>query len=261
MNNAIIKQKIPKWLRSMIAPLFWFILGALISATALIIWYCFSVSKIKPSATYDPWLIAYYLFTIFGALGTFLAVLVALAKESIMKWLYKPRLSVVLEEDGISELLGQDQKVPEAIAYRCYVSIENNGSLAAMGCRVNISDIKDLNGKKPKLIRNAIRKPLFWTAQRVDIPVGIPTRLQLFEIKNPCSIGTPNATNTTVSPKIRFNGCTLNNNLRQKGKWLIDYYISYTNGDAFKFSVQIEWNGDFKSRATDMKEALDVKLL
>ena len=261
MNKTKIKQIIPRWARKIIAPLSWFIFGALSGVTAVIVWYCFSVSKIKPNESYDPWLIAHYLFSIFGAVGTILAVIVALAKESIFQWLYKPRFTVSLEEDGISEIIRQDQKIPEATSYCCYVSIENNGSLAAKGCRVNISEIKDLSNKKPKLIKSAIRKPLYWTSQYVDIPVGIPTRLKLFEIKNPNSVGTPNTTNATIKPKINFNGCTLNDSYRQKGKWSIDYFISYTNGNAFKFSVLIEWNGEFKSRATDMKEILEVKLI
>ncbi len=191
-----------------------------------------------------------------------MAVIVALAKESIMNWLYKPRLSVTLEEEGVTEILRQDQRVPEANAYRCYVCIENNGSFSAKGCKVNISEIKDLKNNKPKSIRSAIRKQLYWTSQSVDLPVGIPSRLQLFEIKNPNNIGTPNTTSDTTSkPKINFNGCNLSDAYRQKGKWSIDYYISYTNGDAFKFSVLIEWNGEFKSRATEMKEILTVNII
>jgi len=40
----------------------------------------------------------------------------------------------------------------------------------------------------------------------------------------------------------------------------IDYFVSCKNGDVSKFVAKIEWNGEFKSRATDMIDVLKVQI-
>ncbi len=42
--------------------------------------------------------------------------------------------------------------------------------------------------------------------------------------------------------------------------WTIEYYISCKNGNASKFVLNVEWSGEFKSRATDMTEVLKVQI-
>lgn len=75
-------------------------------------------------------------------MGTVLAVIVALTKESIMKWLYAPSLTTSLIDSGVTENISENQRVPEANSFECFASIDNNGSLAALGCKVYVSDIK-----------------------------------------------------------------------------------------------------------------------
>ena len=81
----------------------------------------------------------------------------------------------------------------------------------------------------------------------------------MFEIINPNSIGTPGK-EAIVNPKILFNGLELKNHYSERGYWTIEYYISCKNGSASKFVLNVEWTGEFKSRATDMAEVLKVQI-
>ena len=252
------RRKCLKWAGSMA----WFLLGLLVGIGSLVLWYCLSSTKLKEQNEYDSWQLAYYFFSIIGAIGTLLAVIVALAKEAIMKWLYSPDLKVSLIDDGITEVItNENQRVPEANAFECHVSIENNGSLAALGCKAFISELK--HGKSRtnlRTVKNLKNKQLRWISAEVDMPVGVPNKIKLFEIVNPNSIGTPQAGTNDQKSQITFNGCELKNSLSEKGVWEIDYFISCKNGDVSRFVATIEWNGEFKSRATDMMDILKVQI-
>lgn len=245
-----------------IGPIAWFLLGSIVGSAILVIWYCFSTTTLNETNAYAPWQLANYLFNIVGAIGTLLAVIVALTKEAIMKWLYSPDLQVDLVDDGISEVISNEgQRVPEASSFECYISVENIGSLAAFGCKAYISAIKYGKSKtKMKTINIQKNKQMRWLSAEVDMPVGIPSKIQLFNIVNPNNVGTPQTSDNNQKSLIVFNGCDLNNSQLHSGCWEIDYYISCKNGDVSKFVVTIDWNGDFKSRATDMKEVLTVKI-
>lgn len=240
----------------------WIMLGILIGSGSVILWYCFSHTTISNNSTYDSWQIAYYFFGIIGAIGTVLAVIVALAKESIMRWLYSPNLNVELVDNGITEIINlESSDVPISSSFECYVSVENNGRLAAIGCKAFINDIK--HGKTTsniKTIKNARKKQIHWLAAEVDMPVGIPNKLKLFEIVNPNSVGTPQPGNNNIAPKILFNGCDLTDNYVKKGYWEVAYFITCKNGEVSKFNLSVEWNGEYKSRATEMTEVLKIQL-
>lgn len=257
MNTTSFKRKFLQF----IGPLTWFLIGFIIGIVAIVLYYCLSDINIKKQESYDPWILAHYLFAILGSIGTILAVIVALGKEAILKWLYRPRLKVTPVDNGIMEILNENTRVPEALSYECHVSIENIGSLVAMGCKVFISDIKysKTSKKDCKTIKTAKNKQLYWISNEVDLPIGIANKIKLFEIVNPGSVGTPQSDNSHP-PIIKFNGCNLPTKQTQKGCWIIDYYVCCKNGDAMKFNLIIEWSGEFKSRATDMNEILKIQI-
>lgn len=126
-----------KWLR----PIFLVVIGIIVGSGGLVLWFCFSNTTIKTANEYDPWLISYYLFQIIGAIGTVMAVVVALSKEAIMKWLYSPSLEISLVDNGVTENIPETQRVPVATSFECLACVDNKGSLAALGCRVYVSDI------------------------------------------------------------------------------------------------------------------------
>lgn len=254
----INRRKCLKWAGSAA----WFLLGLLVGVGGLVVWYCFSSTKLKDENEYDPWQLANYLFGIIGAIGTLLAVIVALAKEAIMKWLYSPDLRVSLVDNGITEVIAnENQRVPEANSFECHVRIENNGSLAAIGCKAYVSEIRHGKSKSNlKTVKDLRNKQMRWISAEVDIPVGIPSKIKLFEIVNPNSVGTPQGGVDNQKCQITFNGCELKNSQSEKGFWEIDYFVSCKNGDVSKFVATIDWNGEFKSRATDMIDVLKVQI-
>lgn len=245
-----------KWL----GPIGWILFGGFCGGSIIILWYCLSGTTLKAQDSYDPWDIAVKLFQIIGSIGTVLAVIVALTKEAIMKWLYSPSLTTSLIDNGVTENISENQRVPEANSFECFANIDNKGSLAALGCKVYVSDVKYGKSKtNMKFVKNSGGKQLRWTSSTVDIPINIPSKIKLFEIVNPNSVGTPEK-EAAANPKISFNGLELKNHCLEKGCWSIEYYISCKNGNASKFVLNVEWTGEFKSRATDMLEALKVQI-
>lgn len=240
----------------------WIFFGIIIGSGSIILWYCFSKTTFKENIVYDPWQIASYFFGIIGSIGTFLAVIVALAKEAIMKWLYSPSLNLSLIDNGITEnLANENQRVPEAQSYECYLKIENTGSIAALGCKAFISEIKyGRNSSNPKSLQKTKNEQMRWISSSVDLPVNIPSKIKLFEIVNPNYVGTPQEGIENIKPTISFNGCKLKQSQMEKGFWDVSYFITCKNGDVTKFNATIDWNGVFKSRATDMAEVLIIKI-
>ncbi len=259
MQMGFSKRKYLKWAGSA----GWFLLGFLVGIGVIVLWYCFKTTNIKEQSEYDFWQLSYYLFQIIGAIGTLLAVIVALAKEAIMKWLYSPDLKVSLVGNGITEVISNDnQRVPEADSFECYVTIENTGSLAALGCKAYISDIRYGKSRSNlKTIRPLKKWQMRWMSPEVDMPVGIPNKVKLFGIINPNSVGTPQSGTDNQKSQITFNGCELKSSQSEKGLWEIDYFITCKNGDVSKFAISIEWNGEFKSRVSDMMDVLIVQIV
>lgn len=71
------RKKCLKWF----SPIGWFLLGGIFGGGGIILWYCLSETNLKCQDFYDPWDIAVKLFQIIGAIGTVLAVIVALNKR------------------------------------------------------------------------------------------------------------------------------------------------------------------------------------
>ena len=259
-----MNKKLKYYALRFVSPFSWMGIGFIMGIGTIVLWYCFSNTIISSRGTYDKWEVSAYLFEIIGSIATFLAVVVALTKESILKWLYSPKFDISLVDNGITEIIrNENERTPEAISHECHAQIENIGSLAALGCRINISDIRySRNGHTNcKSIKGCKRKQLYWTASEVDIPVNISNRIRLFEILNPDRVGTPQE-NTPQSPppQIKFNGCELILDKSKKGYWEVEYYISCRSGEATRFILTVEWNGEFKGRAEDMKYVLSVNI-
>lgn len=240
----------------------WLIIGILVGFSAVVLWFNWSRTEITHEQNYDSWLITSYVFSIIGSMGTVAAVIVALFKEEFFKRIYAPKVKVSLIDNGFVECLKDArQDTPVSEKYECVVNIINEGRQAAFDCKSLVSDIRyslAANGNM-STINSLSRKNLAWTSDNVILPVGVPNRLVLFTINNPGLFGTPSES-SQQKPKILFNGCELSDHYLEKGCWELDYFITYQNGGVKKFRLTIEWNGDFKSRKTEMKEVLLVNM-
>ncbi|MCM1302314.1 MAG: hypothetical protein NC250_03100 [Alistipes senegalensis] len=199
---------------------------------------------------------------VFLTIATFLTVIVALWKESILRYFKHPQCEIELLDEGIIENIDIDQPSPQADSYECVLKIHNKGNIVATGCEVCISEV--LYSKKSSTEKKPIRdlsgkKKLYWESVFLDIPPRISKELLLFKICSPNNFGTPN-TNLTNNCRIDFNGVQIPLNRAQSGVWEIRYYMNYKNGESIHFGLNIEWDGSWKYRKSEMKDVLKIKI-
>ena len=215
---------------------------------------------------YGIWEILYYLVSIIGALGTCAAVVVALERDSIIRYFHHPELDIqFLEESGFVEDIDLEQQNPASDSYSCIIKIENKGSVVAKSCEVLLDQVSfaEKKGRSLRCIRDNSNKPsnkLWWESAHVEIPAGISKELKLFSIEAPGSSVTPNEVNTNTVLHLELNGFKLKDNKSSKGYWELSYYMVYDNGDHKKFKVCVEWNGEWRTRKSEMKDVLHINI-
>lgn len=213
--------------------------------------------------TTDPWQACYYVFTIIGSIGTLAAVVVALYKEELMRWLNSPDLEYALIEGGlVANNDSQVGAVPDN--YECSVRISNKGTTIATGCKAYVHSLKFNKNRNHERLKpdNKVqnKKQLMWTSSNVDIPVDIPSDIMLFQILNPNKIGTPQSGNANQNPKIELNGYQLTKDKSEKGLWEIEYYITMKSGNVSKFLLTVDWDGSWSDNEEDMLDKVKIEL-
>lgn len=213
--------------------------------------------------TTDPWQACYYVFTIIGSIGTLSAVIVALYKEELMRWINSPDLEFSLIENGL--VANNESQVGVAPDnYECCVRITNKGTAIATGCKVFVHALKyNKNSNRERLkpdnkVQN--KKQLTWTSGNVDIPVDIPNDIMLFQILNPNQLGTPQAGSVNQNPKIILNGYQLQKDKSEKGLWEVEYYITMRSGNVSKFLLIVNWDGTWSDNREDMLDKVKLEL-
>lgn len=205
-------------------------------------------------------LILYYSFTILGAIGTCAAVIIALFSEEIKMWLYKPSISIDFKDDtGFSEKIDENDQIPIAEGYRCFLQFEDLGFVNATDCSLRVVDVKHgKNKERAKSLKT-------WAGTRkvnqypFEISVDYPYELKIVSIYNPDLYGTP--TDNHHPPLLSIYGIYLDDKYREKGYWEIHYCLVSRNGSSTKFNVAIDWDGVFSSRKTEMKDHLKISKL
>lgn len=213
--------------------------------------------------TTDPWQVCYYIFTIIGSIGTLAAVIIALYKEELMRWINSPELNFSLVDSGLSANY-ESQVGTSPDSYDCSVRVTNHGTTIATGCKTFIKSLKyNRNGNRERLkILNIVqnKKQLTWTSGSVDLPVDIPSDILLFQIMNPNQIGTPQVGNVIQNPKIVLNGYQLGKDKAERGLWEIEYYVTMRSGNVSRFLAIIEWDGTWSDNVEDMLDKVKLEL-
>ena len=238
-----------------------FILGGIVAIVVLLL----TTPKIShgSAAITDPWQACYYVFTIIGSIGTLSAVIVALYKEELMRWINSPDLD--FEKIGNGLVAINDSQVGVAPDnYECSIRIINKGTSIATGCKIFIHSLKYNKNrnydrlKSDNKVQN--KKQLTWTSGNVDIPVNIPSDILLFQIMNPNQIGTPQTGVAAQMPRIVLNGYQLAKDKSEKGLWEIEYYITMRSGNVSKFLLTIDWDGSWSDNEEDMLDKVKIDL-
>lgn len=219
----------------------------------------------NPETKYGIWEILYYIAAIITAFGTVEAVFVALFKERIFRLFSHPSLALSMKDDRcFSEDVDSEQQNPTSSQYLGILSVENTGNIVATGCEVYIEKVQYAKSRDKRLkdITDAeSKRKLTWEAPRVDVPVSIPKQVLLFKIDKPNAYGTPFSSNSQqgVQCHLQLNGMKLRDNMSEKGVWEITYYINNVETGHKRFKLTIDWNGEWKTRKTEMIDVLKVK--
>lgn len=214
---------------------------------------------------YGIWEIIYYIAAIITAFGTLGAVFVALFKEKIDRLFTCPNLVLTMKDDKcFSEDVDSEQQNPMSSQYLGILNVHNQGNIVATSCEVFIEKVQyaKTRDKRLKDITDAeSKRKLTWEAHRVDVPVNIPKQVMLFKIDKPNAYGTPSASNNPQGAQchLQLNGMKLRDNMSEKGVWEITYYISNLETGHTRFRITIDWNGEWKTRKTEMVDVLKVK--
>lgn len=219
----------------------------------------------KPNVKYGVWEIIYYIASIITAFGTIGAVFVALFKEKLIRLFSYPNLTLSMKDDKcFSEDVDSEQQNPTSSQYIGLLNIDNKGNTVATGCDVYIERIQyaKTRDKRLKDITDVeSKRRLTWESGKVDIPVNIPKQVLLFKIDKPNAYGPPSATGVQQGVKchLQLNGMKLRDNMSEKGIWEITYYINNNETGHRRFRISIDWNGEWKTRKTEMADVLKVK--
>lgn len=219
----------------------------------------------NPGVKHGTWEVIYYIASIITAFGTVGAVVVALFKERLVRLFSHPTLALSMKDDKcFSEDVDSEQQNPSSSQYLGILSVSNTGNVVATGCEVYIEKVQYAKTREKRLkdITDAeSKRKLTWEAAKVDIPVRIPKQILLFKIDRPNSYGTPTAqvNNQTPQCHLFLNGMKLRDNMSEKGVWEITYYINNLETGHSRFRLTIDWNGEWKTRKTEMADVLKVK--
>mgnify|MGYP003309614996 CR=1 FL=1 len=227
-------------------------------------------SIVDPDIKIGVWELVGIVVAMLGSLGTCAAVVVALAKEKIIRLFTHPTIVASLhDEDGFDEEVDLEQKSPLASEYFCLLDVINKGNVSANECELKIDQIQyaDKKGRSLRQIRDD-NKPssskVPWEGdEKVKLQKDLRKEIVLFKIIQPNSTGTPAVGDPSNIDKAKLSLCgyELKDSHAQHGYWEVSYYLSYDSGEYYHFKIAIEWNGEWKTRQKEMKDVLIVKLL
>lgn len=194
-----------------------------------------------------------------GSLLTLLAVIVSLEKESLLNYLHPVKLEVVMSDDGLSEDADLEQTIVKATEYSGILSIVNNSAAPAMDVTLEIINVSYKQGSNYKpfhLTRNCFVN-LNGNNRPIDIHSKRNHLAHLFSISAPNAKSTPDKTQENAPTLVLFG--LENMSLPKKTNWQIKYRLSHSKG-AFDIVLEIEWDGSWKNRKSEMQTCCSVKL-
>lgn len=197
---------------------------------------------------------------LFGALLTLLAVVVSLEKEAILNLLHPIQLEAVLSDGGLTEDADTEQTIVKATEYSGILSVINTSSNPAMDVSLEIIGVSYKQGSdfKPfRLTKNCFVK-INGTNTQVDIHSKRNHLVHLFSISAPNAKTTPNAAQDN-SPILVISGLEDMGLPASKTSWRLNYRLSHSKG-ASDIQLDIEWDGTWKNRKSEMQTCCTVKL-
>lgn len=238
----------------------------------LVLFVCLPIALIWKYAAYDltvgkniPELI-YYSTQVIGSMSTVAAVVIALFGKEIRALIFNEHVSLSLKNNGFVENLGNTQNSPNPIvqSYDCILSIKNDGAKEFSEIQVLLKEVyfKSSKTSKYKRIFNSDDKCLYWNIPentKTQLLRGESKRLPLFRIYPEDSCQTPDRS-TFSSLRMRIIGCKLEESFSKKGIWKTTYQLQSNEKVLCTFECEVEWDGNWCNRLTEMSDGLNVVL-
>lgn len=249
-------------------------LGLMIVILAYLIGNLIPIKYLSPTVDSTPIKTAEYYGIIISSLSafvTFLAVIIALFKEDIRKiWEYS-KIQVSIPKENFFEILNSSighttdnsNQPLEAIKYNCKIEIYNSGSISAMGLEMQLESLVYTGSDYPTpQIIETLGQSINWNGlneTKINLPPEGKKALSILELSAPEQQSSPTGQNVLIPAKLVIANIDNNSDFK-KGKWTAAFAIFSTNAKPVRFKIEIDWNGRWQMRATEMKNNLKIDL-
>jgi len=245
-------------------------LGLIISVVAYVIGNLIPVEFLKPEIKVTEIESAEYyglMISSISAIVTFLAVVIALFKEDIRKWWEYSRVEASIPNESFYEILKNniDSSVQplEAEKYDCKIQIFNSGNISAMGLEVQLESLiySGVDFPTPQNIET-YGHSIYWNGQKelkINLPPEGKKSISILELIAPEQQSSPEGEDVSIPCQLNIAGIE-NSKDYSKGKWTASFAIFSTNAKPIRFQIEIDWNGRWEKRVTEMRNHLKIEL-
>ena len=205
-----------------------------------------------------------------SAIVTFLAVVVALFKEDIRKiWNYS-KLDITNPAENIKEVIppitdsqsDSSETHLEAQKYESCIEIHNIGNVPSIGAELYLERLTFSGpGYTTAQIIETSSVPISWSGSEkasIIIPPEGKKLVKIVELFGPVKQSLPTGEVITNPPVLRIGNAESDSNFNN-GKWIGAFVIYSQNEKSVRFDVEIEWNGRWEKRLTEMKRYLKIE--
>jgi hypothetical protein len=207
------------------------------------------------------------LISIISALITFMAVLVALFKDDLREIWKRPIINFATPDEITIEDLSSNiesetvNDTPISNRYISRIEVINTGNLPAINAEIYLDKL-EFTPKDSTIVQNieASSSALKWNgteSNTIIIPPGGKKLIKIAEITPPEIISTPESEKLNKPPILSI-GDISNTKDKSKGKWTAKFSLYAQNHKPTSFTIDIEWNGVWKTRLTEFKNHYQI---
>jgi len=206
-----------------------------------------------------------------SAFVTFIAVIIALFKEDIRKFWEYSKICVSIPNESFVEVLKtntsdtpNDSMFLESEKYNCKIQVKNSGNISALGVEMYLESLtySCVDYPTPQEIVTT-GSPIIWNQSnesRINLQPEGSKRICIFELLAPSSQSSPSGSNTNIPATLIIAGIQINSEQR-RGKWIGTFAIFTSNSKPVRFRLEIDWNGRWEKRVTEMRNNLTINLI
>jgi hypothetical protein len=198
---------------------------------------------------------------------TFLAVLVALFKDDLREFWKFPKIvfnypSAMTVEITSEPNNSESGEMLQATKYISRMEVYNSGNLPTMNAEIYLEKLEftPKDSTIPQHIETS-GTPIKWNgsnSESIIIPPGGKKLINIVEITAPEKTSLPDSEKTNKPPVLNI-GNISNSKEKTKGKWKAMYSLYAQNHKATSFTIEIEWNGLWKGRLTEMSNYYKIE--